>query len=178
MVNCNFGTEFREDRTYHCKTVGCSVIAKTPGDPSKIKSRCRGAKENTVYCSFDTEVWADDLYHCKNCGRASQFYIHDEGVKDLKLSCSFNGVTKAPKLLKRVANFTLAGIKHIVSGFPTCSQEQIDSRFALCSACNWFNGEICTHKNCGCEITNEQKYLSKLAWKSESCPIGKWVALD
>lgn len=86
-----------------------------------------------------------------------------------------------PSLGQRLANFSVAAIGHLLSGCPTCSQEQIDARYEICQACPLYrpdkhnpNVGICTHPKCGCGVSREQQFLSKLAWLDQSCPLGKW----
>lgn len=55
------------------------------------------------------------------------------------------------------------------------SQEEIETIAAICKSCPLFNGEVCTHKSCGCTISADRNaFWSKLAYKSQSCPEGKW----
>jgi hypothetical protein len=61
-----------------------------------------------------------------------------------------------------------------LNGSPTCSQEEIDRRLAICKQCTYFTGDSCAHKRCGCNINDQQIYLNKLAWADQKCPIEKW----
>lgn len=81
-----------------------------------------------------------------------------------------------PSTVRRVVNFTLAAIAHLVRGNPTCDQEQIDQRLKVCRACQWFSAELqmCQHPQCGCSINSERRFLNKLAWADQACPVGKW----
>lgn len=81
---------------------------------------------------------------------------------------------RGPGPLLKVANFTVAAIAHFVRGNPTCTQEEIDYRFNICSKCSLFNGVSCADKRCGCNINDQQIYLNKLAWSDQSCPQDKW----
>lgn len=78
----------------------------------------------------------------------------------------------AVSLAQKAANFAASAAKHIAAGAPRCTQEQIDARFAICQACEHFDGKAC--KKCGCPIRREQAFVSKLAWANEKCPVGKW----
>jgi hypothetical protein len=87
----------------------------------------------------------------------------------------------APRLFKRLANFTLAAIRHLGAGSPTCDQATIDARLAICRECEWYrpdaeNPELgtCAHADCGCALGREEKFLNKLAWADEACPLGRW----
>lgn len=57
---------------------------------------------------------------------------------------------------------------------PKSSQKLINSRYAICIACDMYNKEdkICSH--CGCNISSKKIFLNKLAWKDQKCPIDKW----
>lgn len=86
-----------------------------------------------------------------------------------------------PKLATRVKNFTLASISHFLKGAPTCTQEEIDIRASVCVNCHLFipdtensGSGVCGHHTCGCNLGDEKKFLNKLAWKDQSCPLGKW----
>lgn len=90
-----------------------------------------------------------------------------------------------PPLSMRLANFSKAAIAHAVAGNPTCTQEQIDERLAICRGCEMFRKEstredmgVCAHQSCGCQLSREQKYLNKLAWADQSCPLEKWGAVS
>ena len=62
----------------------------------------------------------------------------------------------------------------VYTGMPQASPAEIDRRWAICQACELFDGSICAHKSCGCNVSNEQKFLNKLAWAEQKCPAGKW----
>lgn len=90
-----------------------------------------------------------------------------------------------PPLHKRLANFAVAAIGHALAGLPTCTQEEIDERLAICHQCELYlpdrdNPTIghCTHPDCGCSITNLQGFVKKLAWADQSCPLGKWLKIS
>lgn len=79
-----------------------------------------------------------------------------------------------PSAARRLANFTVAAIAHLVHGMPTCTQDEIDRRLGICEACPYFNGQICTHASCGCNVNGEVEFLHKLAWADQRCSVGKW----
>lgn len=109
-------------------------------------------------------------WRCRNCDQ-----------QPVKLATRFKRycgqVVQPPSPARRLANFSLAAINHFVAGSPTCSQEQIDARLAICQACPLFIRDksnpdvgVCGHKECGCNLTNTQRYLNALAWSDKSCP--------
>jgi len=63
---------------------------------------------------------------------------------------------------------------HIYSGFPKSTQQEIDDRYKICLGCE----KYLSHKSecgvCGCAISNKKRFLNKLAWADQECPINKW----
>ena len=82
--------------------------------------------------------------------------------------------SQPPSLPRRLANFAQAAAKHLVAGLPPASQAEMDRRWVICQACELFDGRICTHSHCGCNVSGSAKFLNKLAWAEQQCPIGKW----
>lgn len=78
----------------------------------------------------------------------------------------------APSLLEKAKNFTRSAAKHVAAGMPMASDEEIARRFAICQTCEFLKDNACT--KCGCPVVRERKFISKLSWANESCPIGKW----
>lgn len=78
----------------------------------------------------------------------------------------------APSLLQKVGNFAKSAVRHVASGMPMCTQEQVDERFRICQGCEFLKDGACL--KCGCPLVREKKFLSKLSWANESCPVGKW----
>ncbi|MBI3839593.1 MAG: hypothetical protein HY288_16860 [Planctomycetia bacterium] len=96
-------------------------------------------------------------------------------------------IVAAPSLFKRIKNFAPALITHARHGFPKCTQEQMDARHAICRACpgGFYirdienpNLGICGHKDCGCSAGREERFLNKLGWADQACPIGAWPAAE
>jgi hypothetical protein len=83
-----------------------------------------------------------------------------------------------PSLAQRVANFSKAVVKHVRDRGRQCTDDEIAARFAICEQCPLLVDNHCTHKNCGCGISPKRSMVSKLTWASESCPVGKWSAID
>jgi hypothetical protein len=93
--------------------------------------------------------------------------------------CTANAL---PPLFQRLKNFTVAAIAHVAAGSPTCDQATIDARLAICRGCEHFirdpdNPQLGACSQCGCTVGREQKFLSKLAWADQACPVGKWPAV-
>jgi hypothetical protein len=79
-----------------------------------------------------------------------------------------------PGFLERVGNFATSAIRHVGEGAPRCTDEEVAARFAICQSneCGLFKENRCT--KCGCPVSRERAYISKLSWAGESCPVGKW----
>lgn len=77
-----------------------------------------------------------------------------------------------PTLLTKAVNFATSAARHVAAGMPRASDEEVARRFAICQACEHYDGKAC--RKCGCPIVREQRFVSKLSWANESCPVGKW----
>jgi hypothetical protein len=75
-------------------------------------------------------------------------------------------------LATKARNFAASAAKHVAAGMPQATDEQVAARFAICQGCEHFDGKAC--RKCGCPVVREKKFLSKLSWAGESCPVGKW----
>lgn len=107
-------------------------------------------------CDFELN---GELYKCRVCGY--------EFSRIVNRKCGPSG-------LKKAENFGKAVVKHVFSGSERASQEEIDRRYEICKECPLFRDEICNHNSCGCNVSNKQKFLNKLAWKDQQCPLDKW----
>jgi hypothetical protein len=83
---------------------------------------------------------------------------------------------QGPGLLTKVANFTKSAVSHIAAGAPRASDAEIERRFAICQGCEFYDGKACTR--CGCPVVRESRFVSKLAWANEKCPVGKWGPVE
>lgn len=77
-------------------------------------------------------------------------------------------------LLHKIRNFLKALYFHIGYGLPKCSQEQINVRYSICLGCEFYDTSNQECLQCGCNISRHKKFLNKLAWADQSCPIQKW----
>lgn len=75
-------------------------------------------------------------------------------------------------LAQRAANFTAAAAQHVAAGMPRCTDEQVAERYAICQACEHLVDAACI--KCGCPVVREKRFVSKLAWADQGCPVGKW----
>jgi hypothetical protein len=139
-------------------------------------------------CQFTTIKLRDGRYkHVSKCGvkafTTSPAYWRECGCGAVP-SPSLPIKTEPPRQARRLLNFTVAAIQHFRAGMPTCTQEEIDARIAVCHGCELYkpsadNPDVghCRHKSCGCGITREARFVSKLAWRDQKCPLGKWPEL-
>lgn len=78
----------------------------------------------------------------------------------------------SPSTLEKVKNFAAAAAKHVAAGMPRATDEEVERRYAICQGCEFLKNEACT--KCGCPIARRKKFISKLSWANEKCPVGKW----
>lgn len=57
-----------------------------------------------------------------------------------------------------------------------CSSEQILERYQICGSCEYFENNTCS--KCGCFLSRDRIFMSKLSWKEAECPVGKWTKLN
>ena len=77
-----------------------------------------------------------------------------------------------PSFLAKVKNFAVASAKHVAAGMPMASDEEIIRRHDICLGCEFFQDNSCL--KCGCPVSRNKKYISKLSWADSECPVGKW----
>lgn len=78
--------------------------------------------------------------------------------------------------LQKAKNFAVATAKHVAAGMPTASDEEILDRWKICQGCEFLKNDACS--KCGCPVSRDRKFVSKLAWADQSCPEGKWGPQD
>ena len=146
-------------------------------------------------CEFETTELAPGRFHhkCKNCG-CERDGTTPRRVKECKVAGQACAITPPlpapvyiqplPSIAKRLLNFSRASISHVLAGCPTCTDEQIAERYAICRGCELHRQHpdnpaigYCSHPTCGCTITIEG-FVSKLAWADQQCPLGKWPAIS
>lgn len=100
--------------------------------------------------------------------------ISDDGERLTvdETSPAFPRTRSGPSLLTKATNFAASAAKHVAAGMPQASEEEVARRYAICQGCEHFDGKAC--RQCGCPVVREKKFLSKLSWAGESCPVGKW----
>lgn len=113
-------------------------------------------------------------FKCTNCGIELKFteeqisapvYICDTSIE--------KGQNESfPTFIQKLKNFAKSTIDHIMVGSPTCSEELIEKRYKICQSCENFHNNSC--RLCGCYLHRNKKFVSKLAWADQKCPINKW----
>lgn len=127
------------------------------------------------FCSFvcvsinpDTGAKA---YQCSVC--SATVFIPDPNQEPPKFPCK-KPLTRSEDVGfgQKILNFAGAVASHIGSGMPKCTEEQIIKRHDICRQCEFFKDDTCG--KCGCPLTRNQQFVSKLAWADQECPVGKW----
>lgn len=78
-------------------------------------------------------------------------------------------------LVQKAVGFLTSAAKHVAAGMPAATESEVARRFAICQSCEHYDGSACS--KCGCPVVRARRFVSKLSWANESCPIGKWDAL-
>lgn len=74
---------------------------------------------------------------------------------------------------RKAMNYALAVVRHVADGMAAAAEADYEARLDVCRTCELrTEGWECRHPNCGCRLER------KAAWRSESCPIGKWPGDD
>lgn len=78
----------------------------------------------------------------------------------------------APGLIRRAVNFGTALVRHAADGLQRVSDEEYAARLKVCEGCPScdLTRFICREPACGCQLR------LKASWRSEKCPLGKWLA--
>lgn len=80
------------------------------------------------------------------------------------------------KRLTRMGRFVMHFARHAAKGMPKATRQQIENRLAICNACEHFKDDRC--ELCGCRCGNRKQFLNKLAWSDQTCPDGRWEAVE
>jgi hypothetical protein len=59
-------------------------------------------------------------------------------------------------------------------GAKKSSVSEIHFRYSICNTCEMLNIEKNQCLECGCYISNQKKFMNKLAWQDQKCPLKKW----
>lgn len=119
-------------------------------------------------------------YRCEVCNRKLTTLIKKDYLLECYAALSIDKV--GPTNLQKAKNFVIATTKHVVDGGRRRSTEEIERIYDICKTCPLFvatnedkSAGYCSHKDCGCNLAgSNDKFLNKIAWESESCPLHKW----
>lgn len=90
---------------------------------------------------------------------------------------SLDGVTIKPippDMVRRGGNYIRAWARWTAAGMPRRTPVEVDHIRFICRECEFFDGDICTHKRCGCSVKQGRWWGDKVAWATEHCPVEKW----
>lgn len=118
------------------------------------------------------------MIECKTCGlqssdadiicaRCHSMLASSESSQETKTE-KITSRKPPPSLAEKAKNFISATTAHAMDGFKITSEEERNKRFSICEACEYFNKSNTTCDKCGCYLEK------KTAWRTSSCPIGKW----
>lgn len=132
----------------------------TLGNAPVVYSREQVAEENDFLPSL-REIYAED------------FDLHASITTPGQI---VSGLPEYPRLAAMVENFYNSSARFFRSGFATTPPEILADREATCRACDQWDASALNAtgrcRKCGCST------WAKLRMASESCPLGKWKAID
>jgi hypothetical protein len=122
------------------------------------------------------------IWECEKCGHTADVPIEGAitckcGFVDLRLTeeTLIKDSFVPPGVLARGLNYANSWVRWTSHGRPTRTDEQVEELRGICRSCTeFFDGEICTHKSCGCKVAKGSWFGDKLKWTTEHCPINKW----
>ena len=139
---------------------------------------CPTCAQPYVLSPRELELWQGDLSKSK---RPCQL-VGPQGEARAKVKPERPSL---PPLLKRISNFSKAAITQAMGKGATCTDDEIAARHAICIACELYRPDednpqvgYCTHKDCGCRVKKAKGYISKLGWRTTTCPLGEWPELS
>lgn len=106
--------------------------------------------DNNTFCEF-IDIGLDS-YQCVKCG----LMISSDDEPPVMFCAAVNN-----REIEQLENTGLG-----------CSQEEVERRFSICKACEFFQNNSCI--KCGCRIVRNREFKNKLLWKNEQCPLNKW----
>lgn len=116
---------------------------------------------------------SDNIIKCQNCDTILE--MRDDLEEPPVFPC-FGSITDPFKAThidaQKIKSSALELRPEGVDESGTCSEDQILARYSICGKCEFFDNNTCS--KCGCLLSRNKIYMSKLSWKNESCPIGFW----
>lgn len=120
-------------------------------------------------------------HECPLCGRSELFPSKESHL--LKSVCTAQAAPagsrpprRPPSVIRRSINLLRDSARHISGGSRKVNDATRQARLAACQSCiKHFDGEVCTHPQCGCPMTDKRNgWRDALSWESKRCPVGRW----
>ena len=135
---------------------------------------------NCVFKPYGPIVDGKQRCICIRCGKRTAMITLRSPCGKRRRTCKSQAkepeIKPLPSFGEQVKNFSIAAITHFLGGSPTCTQAEIDARRLSCLQCTEFRPVDNRCAACGCPATqSHEKYVNKLAWADQYCPVGRWV---
>lgn len=129
-------------------------------------------------CTYETV--SPGRFRCPRCGHEEVSEVFQSW--QLHRHCpALKPTDEAPSIMQRAVNFAKSVFAQaplvaeaLLTGDESAafrSKEEIEAIAAVCKTCPLFNGQVCTHRDCGCVIDEERSVMwSKIAYRSAHCP--------
>ena len=127
-----------------------------------------------MFCEF-IEI-ENNCFKCIKCDTIIE--ITDDFPEPPHLLCRshmvlVNETEDSPSIASKAKHFMSSLYGHVKNGLEMCPETIIEERYSICQSCEFFKDSTC--QKCGCPLVRDRIFVSKLAWASEKCPIGKWT---
>lgn len=129
---------------------------------------------NTTHNTFCLWQPIEDMYNrkyqCVHCQRI--ITVIDDHPEPPPMLCRYSLIMSntdrslSANLLSFVSDTSNA------ENMETCSEEVTISRYNICQSCEFLHNHTCN--KCGCIVSRDKQFASKLIMKNEHCPIGRW----
>lgn len=77
-------------------------------------------------------------------------------------------------MFRKFQTFIKSLFWHIAKGLPKSGKTNILARYKICVECSEYNNTDKICNQCGCNISDKNIFMNKLAWADQECPLGKW----
>lgn len=115
------------------------------------------------------------LLKCEKCG--AEICSTVATIAEKRHTCGDTAAKpKKQSMISSALSFAAAAASHASRGFPIASDDEIERRHSTCLQCEFLVDDACS--KCGCPISRAKKFISKLAWADQECPVGKWGKSD
>jgi len=163
-----------------CSACGRVVLTRHP--PSRVHAACYAGPEREARLARHHQQILKEMRQLELAKAAEAARVAPLDAQQLAQHAAHAGGKVAKRaagqaagslgMMQLAASLGVAVIQQTAAGWPMRSAEQIAQILTdHCAGCERLVDNHCTA--CGCRV-NKGKFLNKLSWGSQHCPINKW----